>query len=77
MSDRDQRVTERILEAERLEKKRILEPPKRKWIKTNCPSCGYKIEYVPKKEFTGELRCPECGHTFKVSRLDSYFKEGV
>jgi rubrerythrin len=45
---------------------------KRRWLKHNCQKCGYLIEYEPKPDFSGELRCPHCGSTVKVSRLDDY-----
>lgn len=65
-------ISHRILEAEKMEKK-VLDRPKRKWIKVRCPNCGYRIEFEPKPDWTGEMRCPECGHSFKITRLDSYF----
>lgn len=46
---------------------------KRKWRTTRCPN-GHKIEYVPKENFTGDLRCPTCGKSFHLVRLDD-FKE--
>lgn len=49
--------------------------PKRKWRKARCPKCGYRIDYDPKPDWSGELKCPDCGHIFKVPRLDSYLEE--
>ena len=60
-------IARRFLLSEKLEKERIPQQPKRKWFKVNCPGCGYKIEYAPKKpDWTRELRCPECTTVFRV-----------
>ena len=71
-SDKDRRIFERIREAERLDKRKIPTTKKRKWRKTKCPNCGYKVEYEPTETFQGRLRCPNCGEYFKVSRIDDY-----
>lgn len=41
----------------------------RKTFRTYCPGCEYKIEYQPLPGFRGELRCPHCGHDFKLPTL--------
>lgn len=76
LNDKDRRMAERFIEAERLEKESRPDEKKRKWIKTRCPKCGYKIEYVPKEKWDGELRCPHCGESFKISRLDDWTEGG-
>lgn len=74
MSDISNDILRRVLEAEKIERQSRPEPEKRKWVMVKCPSpeCGYRFGYVPKKTWGGELRCPHCGETFKVSRLDDF-----
>jgi len=50
---------------------------KRKWLKVRCPSCHYLVENDPKTNWSGTLKCPECGKNFKVPSLDGFIEEEV
>ena len=70
MSEDD--IRDRVLEAERLEKRSHPPKAKRKWQKTWCPKCAYEISYEPKPGFQGKFKCPHCGHKFKIPVLTDY-----
>lgn len=50
-------------------------PEKKKWKIVYCPSCQKKVEYLPKAEWRGMLKCPHCEVTFKVPSLDGFVEE--
>ena len=66
------RLRRRFREAEGIVLKN--RPPEKKvrWFKTRCPKCNSKIEYSPKSDWNGLLRCGECGHEFRLSLLDHF-----
>jgi len=49
-------------------------PPEKhhKWLRTKCPKCDYRIDYDPKPDWSGTLKCPTCGKVFKVVRLNDF-----
>ena len=65
------RLRERFLKAEGRIKREQYQP-QRKWKTTNCLGCGKKVEYIPKDQFNGTLKCPECGTRFLVPSLDKF-----
>lgn len=67
-------IRKRILEAEKIDKQSRPEQVKRKWRTAHCPN-GHKIEYLLKVNFTGELKCVECGVVFKVPSLNGFVRE--
>lgn len=69
---RDDEIARRFLLAEGQDLKDRPEPKKRKWLKTRCPHCRKKVEYSPKKNFKGELRCGNCGKKFNITVLDHF-----
>jgi len=34
--------------------------------------CQYEIKFEPKPRWSGELRCPNCGEMFNITRLDEF-----
>jgi len=47
---------------------------KEEWRKVHCPQCRYIIEYQPKEDFDGILKCPDCGKRFRVVGLEDFLK---
>ena len=48
------------------------ERPKRKWLRARCPNCEYNVEYLPQENFKGDIRCPQCGKEFHITRLGDF-----
>ena len=44
------------------------------WKKVRCSVCGQEVQYVPAKDFTGQLKCPYCNNVFQVPNLDRFLK---
>jgi len=72
INERDIRKAELFLEAEKLEKQFRYQEESPRWLKVKCVHCGYEVKYAPKEDFKGDLRCPNCGEVFHVSRLDDW-----
>ena len=73
MSKRDEDIARRFLEAEKISRKTLWkDKPKIVYHTTYCPKCQRKVEYSPRSEFRGNLKCPHCHHEFKLSRLEDF-----
>ena len=48
---------------------------KRRWFKTICPSCGEEVQYAPKENWNGKLKCGNCQHEFTLLILDHFVIE--
>ena len=74
---KDEDISRRLDEAERLYKKHYsVEKPKSKdYLKTFCPKCQKKVEYRPKKDWNGMLKCPHCYEVFRLTRLEDFSKD--
>lgn len=67
------RLRERFEKAEgQILKDGYRDKPNQKFLKARCPHCGYVVQYSPKENFKGDLRCPNCSKTFHVIRLDDF-----
>jgi DNA-directed RNA polymerase subunit RPC12/RpoP len=51
--------------------------PRREWRVTHCLACDKRVEYIPKDQFNGTLKCPHCGVRFKVPSLDGFIKHDI
>ncbi len=65
-------IERRVLEAEKIDKRNRPDKVKRKWRTDHCPKCQRKVEYFPRKNFTGDLKCLHCGEVFRAPSLDSF-----
>ena len=63
-----QRKREEIKSRERRHSEKV------EWKKVRCPVCGREVQYVPAKDFTGQLKCPHCQSVFQVPNLDRFLK---
>lgn len=69
------KLRERFEKAEgQIKRDNYREQPKKKWLRTKCSHCGYEIDYSPKDDFDGDLRCPTCGKNFHISRMDDFIE---
>ena len=67
-------IEKRLLEAEKIEKQNLSRIPakKVKWLKAPCTFCSYVVWYSPKEDFKGDIRCPQCGKEFHITRLGDF-----
>jgi hypothetical protein len=72
MSDWDEAIARKFREAERLGVQHEYHPVKRNWRRVYCPKCQHKIEYVPRPNWNGMVKCVECGCVFKAPCLDDF-----
>jgi PHP family Zn ribbon phosphoesterase len=73
VSGHNDKLRERFEKAEgQILKDNYREVPKRKWLKTRCPHCKYELGYSPAENFHGNIRCPQCGKSFHITRLDDF-----
>lgn len=59
-------LNDRIRRAEKQMMRDRYTPPKKDWLKTTCPGCGYRISYIPRENWNKILKCPECQNIFEV-----------
>ena len=69
---KDEELARRFRQAEKLYIKAQYEKPKIKYLKTHCLRCQKIVEYKPKDNFKGRLKCPHCGKEFRLFRLDDF-----
>ena len=70
--NKDEELARRFRDAEKLYVKAQYKKPKIKYLKTHCLHCQKIIEYVPKDNFKGRLKCPHYGKEFHLFRLDDF-----
>ena len=66
----DRRLDEKISKAYKRE--RYYE--EKDWKKTVCPYCQKSVQYIPKLDFSGIVKCPHCLREFKVPSLDGWVR---
>ena len=72
MTERDEILAKRFRWAEGQALKDRPPEIRRKWFKTRCPGCKEQVQYSPKENWDGLLRCGSCGHEFRLAILDHF-----
>lgn len=72
MSDLPDNLRDRFLEAEkRVRREDYVPREKVEWRTVYCPKCQKKVEYFPKENFNGLVKC-SCGAIVRVPSLDGF-----
>ena len=76
MTERDKDIARRFLFAESQSRRDQYRPKEEKkdWLTTHCTHCDYRIQYIPKEGYQGQLKCPDCGKIFDVPDDDQKSK---